>query len=121
MHVLVTDGGNRNDITYGSYKIITDEGEVIAHRQVVFGYGTSNLAEYLAFIEGLKKSKSLGIKDIVALTDSQLMQRQIQGDWACNHEHLRVARDKARRLLHEFDSWKIKKVTRNIIVTQLGH
>ena len=47
MHTLITDGGNRSDITYGSYKIFSDDGTQIAHRQVVFGHGTSNLAEFL--------------------------------------------------------------------------
>ena len=121
MYILLSDGGNRRDITYGSFKIYTDQGEVIAHRQMVFGYGTSNLAEYLSMIEGLKRALTMEIKDIIILTDSKLVQKQILNEWACNYEHLRVARDKARRLLKRFDSWKINKVTRNIVISQLGH
>lgn len=121
MYILLSDGGNRKDITYGSFKIYTDRGETIAYKQMVFGYGTSNLAEYLSLIEGLKKAIAMNIKDITVLTDSKVVQKQILGDWACNYEYLRVARDKARRLLKKFDNWEINKVSRNIISSQLGH
>ncbi len=121
MYTLITDGGNRCDITYGSFKIFDDNGELIKHRSMVFGYGTSNLAEYLILIEGIKASIKLGIKNVVILTDSKLVQKQILNEWACNYTHLKVARNKARRLLKEFDSWKINKVSRNIIFSQLGH
>lgn len=121
MYTLITDGGNRHDITYGSYKIFDEDGELIKHTSMIFGYGTSNLAEYLALIDGVKASIKLGIKNVVILTDSKLIQKQILDEWACNYTHLRVARDKARRLLEKFDSWKINKVSRNIIFHQLGH
>lgn len=121
MYTLITDGGNRKAIPYGSFKIVDKYGEVIAHKQKVFGYGTSNSAEYFALIFALKEARRLGIRDIVVLTDSKLMQKQIMGEWQCNHDHLRVARKHARALLREFDSWKINKVSRNIIVAQLGH
>lgn len=121
MHLLITDGGNRHDITYGSYKIFDEDGELIKHTSMIFGYGTSNLAEYLALIDGVKALIKLEIKDVVILTDSKLMQKQILGDWACNYPHLKAARDKARRLLGKFNSWKINKVSRNIIASHLGH
>lgn len=121
MFIIICDGGNRNDITYGSFKIFSDSGELIVHKQMVFGYGTSNLAEYLALISALEEAIKRNMKDIIVLTDSKLMQEQIMGDWACNYKHLKVARNKARKLLRQFDSWKIVKVIRNIVVAQLGH
>jgi len=121
MFTIVTDGGNRDDITYGSFKIYDDEGKVIAHRQMVFGYGTSNLAEYLALIRSLKFALAHGYNNVVILTDSKLIKKQIEGKWACNYTHLRVARDQARTLLNKFEKWKINKITRNIVASHLGH
>ena len=121
MHLLIADGGNRADITYGSFKIFTDTGELIKHKQIVFGYGTSNLAEYLAVIAALHAALELEIKNVVIMTDSNLVKEQIYGNNACNYAHLKIARDRARKLLKEFDSWEIVKVKRNIIVAQLGH
>jgi len=118
---IITDGGNRDSTTYGSFKIFDDSGKLVAHRQMVFGYGTSNLAEYLALIRSLKFALAHGYNNVTILTDSKLMKKQIEGKWACNYAHLRIARDQARTLLNKFEKWKINKVTRNIIVAQLGH
>ncbi len=121
MHTIITDGGNRSDITYGSYKIFDDEGTQIVHKQVVFGFGTSNLAEYLAMIRAVDHAQKLDIKDVVILTDSKLVQMQVAGEWRCNYPHLKEARNVLRKMLIGFDSWKINKISRNIIVSQLGH
>lgn len=121
MHTLITDGGNRSDITYGSYKIFSDDGTQLAHRQLVFGHGTSNLAEYLAMMRGVEHTQRLDIKDVVILTDSKLVQMQVAGEWRCNYPHLKEARNMLRKLLKGFDSWKINKISRNIVEAQLGH
>jgi ribonuclease HI len=121
MYTIISDGGNRQNITYGSFKIYDDEGTVIVHRQMIFGYGTSNLAEYLAMIRAVKHAQALDIKEVVILTDSKLVQKQVFGDWQCNYQHLKSARNSLRKLLNNFDSWKINKVSRNIVVLQLGH
>jgi len=121
MYTVITDGGKRRDITYGSFKIFNDTGEELIHKQIVFGYGTSNLSEYLIMIEAVKYAINQEYKDITILTDSRLVVMQVMKNWACNYDHLRTARNKLRRLLRNFDSWEIKKVTKNIIVAQLGH
>lgn len=121
VHTIIADGGNRSAITYGSYKIFDNEGTQIAHRQLVFGHGTSNLAEYLAIMRAVEHAQKLEIKDVVILTDSKLVQMQVVGEWRCNYPHLKEARNLLRKLLIGFDSWKINKVSRNIMLAQLGH
>lgn len=121
MYFIVTDGGHKSSITYGSFKIFDEWGNIVAHKQLVYGYGTSNLAEYLSLINSLKYAVGEGMRDIVVFTDSEVVKYQIEGEWSCNYSHLRVARDKARKLLNKFDSWKIKSVTRNTVKHQLGH
>ena len=121
MYTLITDGGKRKDITYGSFKLFNEEGQELTHKQIVFGYGTSNLAEYLIIIEAVKFILRYDIKEVTILTDSRLVVMQTNGEWRCNYDHLRTARNKLRRLLNQLDKWEIKKVTRNIVASQLGH
>jgi ribonuclease HI len=121
MYTIIADGGKRKDITYGSFKIFDEEGKELVHKQIVFGYGTSNLSEYLIIIEAVKYTINSGYKDISILTDSRLVVMQMADVWACNYDHLRTAKNKLRRLLNQLDSWEIKKITRNIVVSQLGH
>jgi len=121
MYTFITDGGKRKDITYGSFKIFDDEGNQLVHKQIVFGYGTSNLAEYLIMIEAVKYAIINDMLSIIILTDSKLVIMQTKGKWQCNYDHLRTARNKLRRLLKRLDKWEIKKVTRNIVASHLGH
>lgn len=121
MYLIYADGGNKSDITYGSFKIYDGSGNVVAHKQLVFGYGTSNLAEYLSMIRAMEYAINMGIQDVIIFTDSKIVKKQIYGEWACNYDHLRKARNKVRKLMQEFDNLSIKKVTRNTIKHQLGH
>jgi ribonuclease HI len=121
MYTIISDGGKRRDITYGSYKIFDSDGKELVHRQIVYGYGTSNLSEYLIMIDAVKHAQSMGIKNVAILTDSRLVRMQTLGEWACNYDHLRTARNKLRRLLKGFDHWEINKITRNIVASHLGH
>ena len=121
MYTLITDGGKRKDITYGSFKLFDDEGNELVHKQIVFGYGTSNLAEYLIMIEAVKFCLKHEITELTILTDSRLVIMQTTGEWQCNYDHLRTARNKLRRFLKQLDKWEIKKVTRNIVASHLGH
>lgn len=118
---MICDGGNKQSITYGSYKIFSPLGEEILHKQVVFGFGTSNLAEYMALISGLTAALEYGILDLVVLMDSNLVIHQVNGDWRCNEQHLLVARNRAREIMKGFDYIILKKVKRNIVVQHLGH
>lgn len=120
--VVICDGGKKGGIAYGSYKIYTALGELIEHKQVVWGEKTSNEAEYLTMLMALRKSKQFLTEDesvINILTDSSLVKEQVAGNWQCNYEHLKVLRDKIREELN--DNVTIIHVARNIIYQHLGH
>lgn len=62
---------------------------------------TNNLAEYTAVGKALRYCVDQGIFAPTIRTDSQLVVRQINGDWACNAEHLKPLMKRARALLNE--------------------
>jgi ribonuclease HI len=120
--VVICDGGKRSGVAYGSYKIYTSSGELMEHKQIVWGEKTSNEAEYLTMLMAIRKSKQFLNEDeseINVLTDSSLVKEQVAGNWMCNYEHLRVLRDKIREELN--DNITIAHVSRNIIFQHLGH
>jgi ribonuclease HI len=121
VYLIISDGGHRSGITYGSFKIFNEDGDVVAHKQMVFGVGTSNLAEYLTLINSLKYAIVQGMNEVVVMVDSALVLHQVAGDWSTNDEHLIFARDKVRDLINNFDYCRIKKVTRNTVKHHLGH
>jgi ribonuclease HI len=120
--VIICDGGKRSGVAYGSYKIYTASGILIEHKQIVWGEKTSNEAEYLTMLMAIRKGKQFLTEDeseINVLTDSSLVKEQIEGNWNCNYNHLKVIRDKIRDELS--DNITIAHVSRNIIFQHLGH
>lgn len=78
------------------------------------GIVTNNVAEYTAFIRGLKEARSLGLKRIEIFLDSELLVKQIKGIYRIKSAKLRPFWEKARNILKEFDSYKITYVQREL-------
>jgi ribonuclease HI len=76
------------------------------------GKATNNEAEYRALIRGLEVASEQGCTEVEARGDSQLVVRQVTGDWQTNEEHLRELRDRARELANEFETFEILWVDR---------
>lgn len=123
MYTVITDGGHKKGIAYGSYKIYNDAGILLVHKQLVYDDETSNEAEYLTLVYAMQACLEHGFLEIAILTDSQLMAEQVLGNYACNALHLMRLRDKIRNMIYNtsFTSVSIKHVPRNIIKYHLGH
>lgn len=66
---------------------------------------TNNICEYRAVRAALKWAvAAIPNEEIIVKTDSQLVVRQVNGDWACNKDHLRVLRDECRALLQRVNA-----------------
>jgi len=76
------------------------------------GKATNNEAEYHALIRGLEVASKQGCTEVEARGDSQLVVRQVTGDWQTNEQHLRELRDRAQELAEEFETFEIEWVNR---------
>lgn len=111
---LYTDGaarGNPGPAGAGAV-IVSPEGHIVAKIGKFLGEATNNVAEYTALVLGLRRAKAMGIKDLEVLSDSELMVRQISGDYAVKAEHLRPLHDEARQLLHGFPDAIVRHIPR---------
>lgn len=122
--ILIADGGKKQDISYGSYKVYDAEGNLLFHKQLVHGFGTSNSAEYLTLLSALTfilaEWKDTEIT-LHIMMDSQLVVNQVNMNWVCNKEHLRTFRDRILNLIPCFQSFTIRYTPREFIVSHLGH
>lgn len=74
---------------------------------------TNNICEYRAVRAALKWAVRHAAEAEVELrTDSQLVVRQVFGDWACNADHLRPLRDQCRALLAQLPHCRLVWVSR---------
>jgi ribonuclease HI len=76
------------------------------------GKATNNEAEYRALIRGLEVASEQGCTEVEARGDSQLVVRQVTGEWQTNEQHLRELRDRVQELAEEFESFEIEWVDR---------
>ncbi len=101
---LFTDGGARGNPGPAAYGyVIEDEsgGALAAHGEAI-GIATNNVAEYSALLAGLEKAAELGVTELEVVSDSELMVRQMTGQYKVKNEALQDlwadARRRARRV-----------------------
>ena len=97
---LSTDGGARGNpgpAAYG-YVIEADDGTVLAAHGERIGIATNNVAEYSALIAGLEKAAELGVDEVEVVSDSELLVKQMTGEYRVKNEALRELRDEAEAL-----------------------
>lgn len=76
------------------------------------GRATCNEAEYQALIRGLETASEKGCTEVEARGDSQLIVRQVTGDWQTNEQHLRKLRARTQELADEFEQFEIQHIPR---------
>jgi ribonuclease HI len=111
---VFSDGAARgNPGPAGAGAVLTDSaGNVVARLGRYLGKQTNNVAEYQGLILGLEHAKQLGYRQVEVRADSQLLIRQLQGDYAVRHAGLKPLHAEALRLLHGFDQYDLKHVPR---------
>ncbi|MFO7833115.1 MAG: ribonuclease HI family protein, partial [Halohasta sp.] len=71
-------------------------------------------AEYQALIRALEAARDYGLDEVDVRGDSELIVKQVRGEWNTNEPTLRERRVRVRELLTEFDRWSLEHVPREI-------
>lgn len=111
---LYVDGGSRGNPgpAAGAYVIRRSSGPIIQSRGFSLGRTTNNVAEYTALLRGIDAILSLGINELDIFSDSELMVRQIIGEYRVRSEDLMELFEQVQRKLLSFDRWQIKHIRR---------
>jgi ribonuclease HI len=97
---LSTDGGARGNpgpAAYG-YVLEADDGTVLAAHGEAIGVATNNVAESRALIAGLKMAVEVGVRELDVVSDSELLVKQMKGEYRVKNEALRELSVQASRL-----------------------
>jgi ribonuclease HI len=100
---LSTDGGARGNpgpAAYG-YVLETDDGTILAAHGETIGVATNNVAEYRALIAGLEKAIEVGVDELEVVSDSELLVKQMKGEYRVKNENLRPLAVQASRLARQ--------------------
>jgi ribonuclease HI len=93
--------------------LVTSDG-IAAEGGETIGRATNNQAEYAALIRALKAARDYGFDEVDVRGDSELIVKQIRGEWDANDPELREKRVEALSLLEGFDRWSIAHVPREV-------
>ena len=112
--VVYVDGGSRgNPGPAAAAFILTDPGGAQLQAKASFlGQTTNNVAEYTAIVKALQAAKQIGAKQLTIFSDSELLVKQVNGQYRVKSEQLRPLFRQAVELLNEFESWKVRFVSR---------
>jgi ribonuclease HI len=111
---LSTDGGARGNpgpAAYG-YVLETEDGEVLAAHGETIGRATNNIAEYSGLVAGLEKAAELGVRELEVVSDSELLVKQMRGDYRVKNEALRELWEQANDLEQRFARVRYRAVRR---------
>jgi ribonuclease HI len=111
---LSTDGGARGNpgpAAFG-YVLEAEDGSVLAAHGEAIGTATNNVAEYRALIAGLEKALELGIDDLDVISDSELLVKQMRGEYKVKNAALRELSLNAADLARQLRSVTYKAVRR---------
>jgi ribonuclease HI len=111
---LFTDGGARGNPGPAAYGFVLedDDGTVLASEGEAIGVATNNVAEYSGLIAGLRKAIELQVPEVEVVSDSELMVKQMRGEYRVKNEALRELYDEATALARRVGNVEYRHVKR---------
>lgn len=112
--VIHVDGGARGNPGPAAVAAVATGpgGEVLGEDRRYIGEATNNVAEYHAVLLGLELARELGAAEVEVVNDSELIAKQIGGQYKVKHAGLKPLYLDAMRALREFDRWDVRSVRR---------
>lgn len=95
-----TDGGARRNPGPAAVGVLIcdSKGEILLEHCEAIGEATNNVAEYRALIEGIKRAKELGANELDCYLDSELVVKQLKGEYQLKNFHLQKLFDEVRKI-----------------------
>jgi ribonuclease HI len=120
---LYTDGGARGNPgpAAAAFVLEAEDGTVLDARGDAIGTATNNVAEYTALLNGLRRAAELGLTELEVVSDSELMVKQMRGEYKIKNEALRNLSVEASQLARALGSVTYTAVRRehNVLADQL--
>jgi ribonuclease HI len=112
--VVNVDGGARGNPGPAAIAavIATPEGEIVEERSETIGQATNNVAEYRALLLGIERARALGAREVELVGDSELIVRQVRGEYRVKDAALRELHARIGEALDGLERWSIRHVRR---------
>jgi ribonuclease HI len=92
--------------------IESEDGDVLAAHGETIGRATNNVAEYSGLVAGMAKAAELGVRELEVVSDSELLVKQMRGEYKVKNEALRTLWEEANDLERRFAKVRYTAVRR---------
>ncbi len=112
--VAYCDGGSRGNPGPAGFGVYIQDGagKVLAEESEYLGMRTNNFAEYSALLAAIQFALSHGHRRLRVISDSELIVKQMKGQYRVNSPELRPLHEQARRLTFALEKFEIQHVLR---------
>ncbi len=112
--VVHVDGGARGNPGPAAIGVVVSDagGGLLEELGEPIGATTNNVAEYRALLRGLERAHALGASEVEVVGDSELVAKQVNGQYKVKHAGLRPLHADALRALAGFERWRVRTVPR---------
>jgi ribonuclease HI len=112
--VVNVDGGARGNPGPSAIAAVVHDadGTVLEERGERIGAATNNVAEYRALLLGIERARAMGAKEVELVGDSELIVRQVKGEYKVKDAGLRELHGQVKAALEGFERWSIRHVRR---------
>ncbi len=112
--VVNVDGGARGNPGPAAVGVVVQDadGGVLEEVGERIGSATNNVAEYRALLLGIERARALGASELELIGDSELVVRQVKGEYKVKDASLRELHGEVKRALAPLKGWSIRHVRR---------
>jgi ribonuclease HI len=112
--VVHVDGGARGNPGPAAIGVVVsgDDGATVEQLGEAIGETTNNVAEYRALLRGLERARALGASEVEVVGDSELVAKQVNGQYKVKHAGLKPLHAQALQALAGFERWRVRTVPR---------
>ena len=112
--VAYTDGGSRGNPGPSGYGVVitTQDGRPLGELSEFLGMRTNNVAEYSGLLAALEFALTNGHSRLRVVSDSELMVKQIRGQYRVQSPDLRPLYEEAKRRIARLEAFQIEHVLR---------
>ncbi len=114
--VIYTDGacrGNPGPSSLGVY-VLDQQGQLVAEISEAIGVQTNNYAEYMAMVRAFEMAIEFGSREVFLKADSQLMVKQMIGEYRVKAEGIKPLFAKAKELERQLQKVSYEHVKREL-------
>lgn len=111
---VYTDGASKGNPGHAGLGVVifNGEGEEVRRSKYYIGIATNNVAEYKAFICGLRETLLLGARYVRMYSDSEFLVFQMNGIYKVRSENLKLLNKIAHKFLAKFEKYEIHHIPR---------